>query len=74
MKKRILAWLLVLVLAASLMPLGVSAGEVDTWENITWEYSSGVLTISGSGDMPEATQNWGEDGYFSGSSAPWSRR
>ena len=73
MKKHIIAWFLTVVLAVSLLPVQVYAGEGDTWENITWEYSSGVLTISGTGDMPEATQGWGEDGYFIGSSAPWSR-
>ena len=72
MKKRIVSLLLAAALIVCLLPVQVFAGETDTWENITWEYSSGVLTVSGTGDMPEATQNWNGDGYFTGSSAPWS--
>ena len=72
MKKRIVSLLLAAVLIFGLLPVQVFAGEVDTWKNITWEYSSGVLTISGTGDMPKATVDWNKDGYFTGSSAPWS--
>ena len=73
MKKRIIAWILTLVLAVSLMPVGVSAGDGGTWENITWGLSEGVLTISGVGEMPEATLSVNKEGYVTDSTAPWFR-
>ena len=52
MKKRIVALLIVLCLVCGMVP-AVSAEDVTsgTWDNITWSFSNGVLTISGEGDM-----------------------
>ena len=64
--KRILAWLLSLALAASLVPAVRAAGAADggtCGANLVWSLEDGVLTISGSGDMAE---------YETESYVPWS--
>lgn len=56
MKKRLLAMLLCVAMAASLLTVGAAAEEGDTsgtcGDNLTWSLDSdGTLTISGTGDM-----------------------
>lgn len=64
MKKRLLSILLVLLTALTLLPLGALADDNNKCgENLTWEFADGILTISGTGDM----YNYSED-YL----APWS--
>jgi len=58
--KKILPAILVLVLAVLLLPADVEAASSGTCgENLTWEFSSGTLTISGTGPMS------------TGSTPPW---
>ncbi len=71
MNKRIVSLLLAAVLMLSLLPASVSAGTIDTWEGLTWTLSAGVLTISGTGPMPDATPSWDKDANFTGTTAPW---
>lgn len=64
MKKRLLSILLVLLTALTLLPLGALAEDGNKCgENLTWKFADGILTISGTGDM----YNYSED-YL----APWS--
>ncbi len=72
MKKQIFRLLLVLVLAASLVPMGAfGAGEPEIVASgnfglaygnaMTWKLdNAGTLTVSGSGDMPRYIQPWTE--------------
>lgn len=63
MKKRLLSILLVLLTALTLLPLGALADDNNKCgENLTWKFADGILTISGTGDM----YNYSED-YL----APW---
>lgn len=63
MKKRLLSILLVLLMALTLLPLGALANDDNKCgENLTWEFADGILTISGTGDM----YNYSEE------PAPWS--
>lgn len=63
MKKRLLSILLVLLTALTLLPLGALAeGGNKCGENLTWEFADGILTISGTGDMYD----------YSEEPAPWS--
>lgn len=63
MKKRLLSILLVLLTALTLLPLGALAEDGNKCgENLTWKFADGILTISGTGDM----YNYSED-YL----APW---
>ena len=60
--KRFWALVLCAVLTLSVIPFSVSAETPGSCgENATWEYSDGVLTISGNGPMED---------YINGS-APW---
>lgn len=64
MKKRLLSILLVLLTALTLLPLGALANDDNKCgENLTWNLDeSGILTISGTGDMYD----------YSEEPAPWS--
>ena len=63
MKKRLLSILLVLLTALTLLPLGALAEDGNKCgENLTWEFADGILTISGTGDMYD----------YSEEPAPWS--
>ena len=67
MKKRLLSFVLAVLMIASLLPAtALAAGIVDSGTcgaEVTWTLDSeGVLTISGSGDMYD---------YYSSSGAPW---
>lgn len=63
MKKRLLSILLVLLTALTLLPLGALADDNNKCgENLTWEFADGILTISGTGDMYD----------YSEEPAPWS--
>ena len=62
MKKRLLAWILVLMLAVTLLPTTALAEDVATSGNcgakgsesdVTWKYENGTLTISGTGAMAD---------------------
>ena len=64
MKKRLLSILLVLLMALTLLPLGALADENSKCgENLTWEFADGILTISGTGDMYDYSEDY---------LAPWS--
>lgn len=64
MKKRLLSILLVLLMALTLLPLGALANDDNKCgENLTWEFADGILTISGTGDMYDYSENY---------LAPWS--
>lgn len=66
MKKRLLSLTLVLLLTLTLIPCDALAAEPASGacgENLTWTLADGKLTISGSGDMTDYSE---EDG------APWS--
>lgn len=66
MKNRLLSILLVLLTALTLLPLGALADDNNKCgENLTWKFADGILTISGTGDM----YNYSED-YL----APWSAK
>ena len=71
MKKRIVSLLLAAVLIIGLLPFHAFAGDGGNWENVTWGLSAGVLTISGTGPMPDAKLSWSKDGYLTDSTAPW---
>ena len=65
MKKRLFSLLLALCLVLSLLPFGASAAEiVDSGvcgENLTWTLdNTGLLTISGTGNMTSSPWNDGE--------------
>ena len=62
MKKRLLAWILVLMLAVTLLPTAALAEDAATSGNcgatgnesdVTWKYENGTLTISGTGAMAD---------------------
>ena len=64
MKKRLLSILLVLLMALTLLPLGALAEDGNKCgENLTWEFADGILTISGTGDMYDYSEDY---------LAPWS--
>lgn len=64
MKKRLLSILLVLLMALTLLPLGALANDDNKCgENLTWEFADGILTISGTGDMYDYSEDY---------LAPWS--
>lgn len=64
MKKRLLSILLVLLTALTLLPLGALADDSNKCgENLTWEFADGTLTISGTGDMYDYSEDY---------LAPWS--
>ena len=64
MKKRLLSILLVLLTALTLLPLGALAEDGNKCgENLTWEFADGILTISGTGDMYDYSEDY---------LAPWS--
>lgn len=64
MKKRLLSILLVLLMALTLLPLGALADDNNKCgENLTWEFADGILTISGTGDMYDYSEDY---------LAPWS--
>lgn len=64
MKKRLLSILLVLLTALTLLPLGALADDNNKCgENLTWEFADGILTISGTGDMYDYSEDY---------LAPWS--
>lgn len=66
MKKRLLSILLVLLTALTLLPLGALADDNNKCgENLTWELTAGILTISGTGEMYD---------YSSADPAPWSAK
>ena len=71
MKLRIMSFFLAAVLVFGLLPMQALAGDGGDWENIIWGLSEGVLTISGTGEMPEATLSRNKEGYVTGSTAPW---
>ena len=62
MKKRLLAWILVLMLTVTLLPTAALAEDAATSGNcgatgnesdVTWKYENGTLTISGTGAMKD---------------------
>ena len=62
MKKRLLAWILVLMLTVTLLPTAALAEDAATSGNcgatgnesdVTWKYENGTLTISGTGAMAD---------------------
>ncbi len=62
MKKRLLAWILVLVMLVALLPTAALAEDAATSGNcgatgnesdVTWKYENGTLTISGTGAMKD---------------------
>lgn len=64
MKKRLLSILLVLLTALTLLPLGALADDNNKCgENLTWKFADGILTISGTGDMYDYSEDY---------LAPWS--
>lgn len=64
MKKRLLSILLVLLTALTLLPLGALADDSNKCgENLTWKFADGILTISGTGDMYDYSEDY---------LAPWS--
>lgn len=64
MKKRLLSILLVLLTALTLLPLGALADNNNKCgENLTWEFADGILTISGTGEMYDYSEDY---------LAPWS--
>lgn len=63
MKKRLLAIMLCLVFVASLLPISAWAADSGTCgENLTWSFdrSTGILTISGTGAMGFEQEPWFE--------------
>ena len=64
MKKLLLSILLVLLTALTLLPLGALADDDNKCgENLTWKFEGGTLSIDGTGDM----YDYSEDNF-----APWS--
>lgn len=64
MKKRLLSILLVLLTALTLLPLGALADDNNKCgENLTWEFKGGTLSIDGTGDMYDYSEDY---------LAPWS--
>lgn len=59
MKKRLLSILLVLLMALTLLPLGALADENSKCgESLTWELTAGILTIKGTGDMYDYSEDY----------------
>lgn len=64
MKNRLLSILLVLLMALTLLPLGALADDNNKCgENLTWKFADGILTISGTGEMYDYSEDY---------LAPWS--
>ena len=64
MKKRLLSILLVLLTALTLLPLGALADDNNKCgENLTWKFKGGTLSIDGTGDMYDYSEDY---------LAPWS--
>lgn len=64
MKKRLLSILLVLLTALTLLPLGALAEDGNKCgENLTWKFKGGTLSIDGTGDMYDYSEDY---------LAPWS--
>ncbi len=64
MKKRLLSILLVLLTALTLLPLGALADDNNKCgENLTWEFKGGTLSIDGTGEMYDYSEDY---------LAPWS--
>lgn len=64
MKKRLLSILLVLLTALTLLPLGALAEDGNKCgENLTWEFKGGTLSIDGTGEMYDYSEDY---------LAPWS--
>lgn len=59
MKKRLLSILLVLLMALTLLPLGALADENSKCgESLTWELKGGTLSIDGTGDMYDYSEDY----------------
>ncbi len=59
MKKRLLSILLVLLTALTLLPLGALADDNNKCgENLTWKFADGILTISGTGEMYDYSEDY----------------
>lgn len=59
MKKRLLSILLVLLMALTLLPLGALANDDNKCgENLTWEFKGGTLSIDGTGDMYDYSEDY----------------
>ena len=59
MKKRLLSILLVLLTALTLLPLGALADDNNKCgENLTWEFKGGTLSIDGTGDMYDYSEDY----------------
>ena len=65
MRNRLLSILLVLLTALTLLPLGALADENsgNCGESLKWEFADGILTISGTGEMYDYSEDY---------LAPWS--
>ena len=77
MKKRLLSILLALCMALALLPATAWAADTSgsCGDNVTWSYSSGTLTIQGTGAMDDYDQyQYVSDrgAYYIVSVAPWS--
>ncbi len=73
MKKRVLSFVLILIMVVALLPTVALANNTvigSCGENQTWSFnkSSGTLIISGSGDM---SNNWGYEFVLDGGLVPW---
>lgn len=59
MKKRLLSILLVLLTALTLLPLGALADDNNKCgENLTWKFKGGTLSIDGTGDMYDYSEDY----------------
>lgn len=59
MKNRLLSILLVLLMALTLLPLGALADENSKCgESLTWELTAGILTIKGTGEMYDYSEDY----------------
>ena len=59
MKKRLLSILLVLLTALTLLPLGALADDNNKCgENLTWEFKGGTLSIDGTGEMYDYSEDY----------------
>ena len=71
--KKLLALLLALTMALTLLPAAVfAAGKSGTTDDgLSWKISNGTLTISGKGAMQDYTESYTMDSVYSKSEAPW---